>query len=136
MTIDDQYYNVILKTLETSIKFAEIYQDVVALPDDTNINECVDLKLLNIIKDPPEGVIDKVTCEVTINPLFLRMQNTDDILIDYRTCYNISKTKMHPYTRDYIDLPTILDYNAYPDIIIRKNNVLSEIKHHNSKVLT
>ncbi len=126
MCIDETFYKLILKIVSLTNNFDIKYIDPeiwVKLKDDLSaiVNN------INVIHDPPDDIIDKLTCEVVVNPMLLCISNSSDVLMDYKTCYNISKLRTNPYTREHISLQNIIDYNAKSDIVERINVITKQI---------
>lgn len=66
------------------------------------------------IIDKHDNFTDAITCGIVINPVYLDIP--EGVLIDFKTAFNLAKTKKNPYTRDNISLSSLQEYNERDEI--------------------
>lgn len=107
--IDEISYNILKNDFNLDTNFFEKY-----------IKANNDLVLSSEINNK---ITDNITCDIIRNPYFIPKShnytniNNDIILVDRKTAFNIGRKKENPYTREFIDLDFIEEFNTRIDII-------------------
>jgi hypothetical protein len=82
---------------------------------------------LFIVKNIPEEIMDKLTCEIAYNPMFIKISENENILLDYSSIHQSISTGINPYTRKKITKDEILNFNESPEILKKIEEIRKKI---------
>lgn len=90
-------------------------------------NQGYKIKIIDDLNLPQE-LCDVIKCDLVINPYFIKMNNGDLQLIDRKTFLNIARNKIHPFTREIIDIKLLEEFNNSKDILKLRIEILEKIE--------
>ena len=79
-----------------------------------------------------DKITDKITHNIAYNPYYISTTSLNEenlYIVDRKTVYNIYKTKINPFTREYIDKNIIDDFNENPRIKSMRNEIIQIIQN-------
>jgi hypothetical protein len=95
-----------------------------------NINE-LNIKVIDEAKITDE-ITDKITHNIAYNPYYISTNSTHEenlYIVDRKTIYNMYKTNINPFTREYIDIHIIDEFNETPRIKSMRNQIIQSIQN-------
>ncbi len=120
-----------LKTMFHSMKNYNVMLNPQSEKFITNILKMSLEKEIKVISMIPEELTDSLSCDLVTNPYFIKTSESENEytlhLIDRKTLLNIAQTKTHPFTREYIDLHSLEEFNNSNDILENRIDILKKI---------
>lgn len=92
------------------------------------LNIEINTEKIKIIDTVPDHLMDVITYDLVVNPFYIQMSNGDLQLIDRKTMLSISRKMVHPFTREPIDIDTLIEFNNREHIRIKREEVLIKLQ--------
>jgi hypothetical protein len=136
-TLKEQYIDNITPSITHLINALKHENNIII---DRN-SEKIMKNLLNIEIDPgikvidsiPQDLMDVITYELVANPYFIAnkfktLPDNELQLIDRKTFLLISRSKQHPFTREYVDATSLEEFNNTDEILERRQNIRKKLE--------